>query len=109
MNVLTFCAPAAGSCLPWTDSSRTMVVSLNLPPSKPAALACSTAKIAPFAVGTPTAASAPFSGRSTPISIVGTPPDVLLPDDEPEQAAREAVKPATTAARRIGDQRMCDS
>ncbi len=57
MSVLTFCAPAAGSCLPWTVSSRITALSVYFPPANPAAFACSIASSAPFALGRPTAAS----------------------------------------------------
>src|SRR5581483_7217226 len=70
MNVLTFCAPAAGSCFPCTASSSRSGCTVKRPPPTPRASACSIARIAPFAVGCPSDASAPLSGMSIPTFTV---------------------------------------
>src|SRR5581483_4106545 len=117
ISVFTFCAPAAGSCLPCTVSSRITALSVYLPPAKPAAFACSIARSAPFALGRPTAASCPLSGKSIPILIVaplaasdGAPvadvADVVDVDDVLEQAASIAARTAAPAVRESDGLRM---
>jgi hypothetical protein len=109
INVCTFCAPCAGSCLPCTASSSTDASSLNAPPANPFLLACSIASSAPFSVGMPIDASPPLSGRSMPILIV----PLLAPDDVPpeevpdeEQAATAATSAAARTPRENEDVRI---
>src|SRR5690348_17183585 len=77
----TFWVPLVGSCLPLTASSNGTnfsVKPLRLP-------ACSTAKAAPYWVGSPLEASAPEVGRSLPMSIS---PLLPFPPPPPEPQAK---------------------
>src|SRR5256886_11264950 len=89
-NCCMFCAPFCGSCTPLTASSRleTWIVKPSTVP------AVWTAYLTPFSVGIPSDASAPDSGRSTPILIVPLlavpPPLVPQPASAPLSTARPA-------------------
>ncbi len=87
---------------------------MNFPPAKPFLLASSTASTAPFWVGMPIEASAPLTGRSTPILIVWPaaagsaepPADDVVVEVELVQAARTAARAVAATAREIGDKRI---
>src|SRR5438876_1726107 len=91
-NCWRFWAPFCGSWTPLTASSR-LETSIVKPSTVPAVW---TAYLTPFRVGIPSEASAPDSGRSTPILIVpllAVPPPPLVP-----QAASATLATARPAS-----------
>src|SRR2546430_5627002 len=90
-NCCMCCAPFCGSCTPLTASSRleTLIV-------KPSTVVCVwTAYLTPFRVGIPSDASAPDSGRSTPILMV---PLLAVPPPLVPQAASATLATARPAS-----------
>src|SRR5207245_11711472 len=86
-----FWAPFCGSCTPLTASSR-LDTSMVKPSTVPAVW---TAYLTPFRVGMPSEASAPDSGRSTPILMV---PLLAVPPPLVPQAASARLATARPAS-----------
>src|SRR5438128_5713784 len=90
-NCCMFCAPFCGSCTPLTASSR-----LETWMVKPSTVVCVwAAYLTPFSVGIPSDASAPDSGRSTPILRV---PLFVEPPPVVPQAASARLAIASPAS-----------
>src|SRR5256885_9868971 len=90
-NCWRFWAPFCGSCTPLTASSR-LETSIVKPSTVPAVW---TAYLTPFRFGIPSDASAPDSGRSTPILIV---PLLAVPPPLVPQAASATLATARPAS-----------
>src|SRR5207245_6264640 len=90
-NRWRFCAPFCGSWTPLTESSR-FETSIVKPSTVPAVC---TAYLTPFRVGIPSDASAPDSGRSTPILMV---PLLAVPPPLVPQAASATLATARPAS-----------
>src|SRR5437660_1497792 len=90
-NDWRFCAPFCGSWTPLTASSR-LETSIVKPSTVPAVW---TAYLTPFRVGIPSDASAPDSGRSTPILMV---PLLAVPPPPVPHAASATLTTARPAS-----------